>query len=112
MDDDHIAIGTAVGLLFVLIALPYMRGIFQAWREDQRQRATQPEFVFRTVANLGAGFAGGDNAWGGCLVTDRPMDAITCEILRAAVERYRARSPLPPCDGDHFRLVDGELVLL
>jgi hypothetical protein len=85
----------------------YMRGMFLAWRDEQRQRVL---FTFRSLESMGVNEAGGGNAWGGVLTTDRVITAEQREILRAAVERYRGRCSLLPIDGQVFELVDGELV--
>lgn len=90
----------------------YARGMFLAWREDQRRRDI---FTFRAIGGDYERFVGlvaGMNPWGGVLVTDKPIGREQGEILRAAVERYRARTALLPIDGQRFELVEGELVKL
>jgi hypothetical protein len=85
------------------------RGAIVRWRDEQRQRVL---FTFRSLESMGVNEAGGGNAWGGVLTTDRVITAEQGEILRAAVERYRGRCSLLPIDGQVFELKNGELVKL
>lgn len=88
------------------VLLIFVGGLIM-WRST---RTVSEVFVFRSIENLPPEVAGGCNAWQGVLEIDRVITPTEGEILRAAVERYRARVPWPPKDGDRFHLVDGELV--
>jgi hypothetical protein len=81
-----------------------------AWHQTHRPGGRV--FVFCPLAELPPMTAGGDNPWRGCLLTDGAMTAEDREILRAAIERYRARNPWPPRGGDRFEIMEGELVRL
>lgn len=94
-----------IGAVVVVFGRVALRMAADAWR---RNRDRPAEFTFRSIENLGPGFAGGDNAWHGALVYEKELDATAAEELRAAVERYRFRYTAP-VDGDRFRLVHGDL---
>lgn len=109
MSLNEMALGFVSGAAGAML-FDYGRGFVQAWREDHQSRVI---FTFRaSTAVAGIDYAGGDNPWFGFLVTERVVSPETGEILRAAVERYRARNPWLPHDGDRFELKDGELVKL
>lgn len=92
--------------------------VFLVWagmKRASRRKAPpshQMVMVFRTVDNLGPGYCGGDNAWGGALCVDNAVTLEQAEIIRAAVWRYRSQCLDLPRDGDRFQLIDGALVKL
>jgi hypothetical protein len=91
-----------LGFVAVLVICGWL-----CWRATRHARPRQFRFV--PVEKLGPNYAGGDNAWQGCLVTDSVITAEEGEILRAAVERYRVKND-PPSEGDRFEIWQGELV--
>lgn len=95
---EHWEIITAVAVLFVLIAVPYMRGFIQAWKED---RARIVEWI-----------DGAGTAWGGFFVCGRIFDPDELVTFRAAVEAYRRTHPWPPARSTHFLFTKGKLVEL
>lgn len=96
--DNHLGIAGVVGLLFVLIAVPYMRGFVRAWRED---RARIVEWV-----------DGSGTAWGGFFICGGVMDPEELIVFRRAVDDYRRHHEWPPAKSAHFLLTKGKLVEL
>lgn len=95
---EHWEIFTAVAVLFVLIAVPYMRGFIQAWRED---RARIIEWV-----------DGAGTAWGGFFICGFCFNAEELIVFRRAVEDYRRHHEWPPAKSTHFLFSKGKLVEL